>query len=72
MKQKFHIQKSLKKKELLIQEYAVIQSDLRKRNPPTKASIEKHSDSYHIALLKIIMPNYRWLCSPQKKPLSKP
>ena len=32
MKQKFHIQKSLKKKELVIQEYAVIQSDLRKRD----------------------------------------
>ena len=32
MKQKFHIQKSLQKEELLIQEYAVIQSDLRKRN----------------------------------------
>lgn len=31
MKQKFYIQKSHQKKELVIQEYAVIQSDLRKR-----------------------------------------
>ena len=32
MKQKFHIHKSLQKEELVIQEYAVIQSDLRKRD----------------------------------------
>jgi len=31
MKQKFHIQKNHQKNELVIQEYAVIQSDLRKR-----------------------------------------